>query len=99
MSDEMPRLLWVVMITSRENRGWPGDIEIQDIKSAGLPAPSIVRTAKIATIEANTAEKLGSLPPRNALKSLQNCDDPFGKRGFNAACFWGETVSFEFHGG
>jgi mRNA interferase MazF len=54
-------LLWVLMITSAENRGWPGDVTVSDPTKAGLPAPSVVRTAKIATIEARTAEWLGSL--------------------------------------
>jgi len=59
-------LLWVLMITSAENRAWPDDIGITDLASAGLPAPSVVRTAKIATIEAKDAEKLGTaaLPVR-----------------------------------
>lgn len=52
-------LLWVLMITSAENRGWPGDVEISDVVTAGLPAPSLVRTAKIATIEAGDATFLG----------------------------------------
>lgn len=57
---EERKLLWVVMITSAENRPWPGDVEIggayQDV---GLPAPSVIRPVKIATIEASSAEKLG----------------------------------------
>jgi mRNA interferase MazF len=60
---EEPRhgLLWVLMITSAENRGWPGDVVVDDLEVAGLPAPSIVRTAKIATIEAADASLLGHL--------------------------------------
>lgn len=56
-------LLWVVMITSAENRGWPGDIAIGGLVSAGLPVPSVVRTAKIATIEAADATRLGRISP------------------------------------
>lgn len=56
-------LVWVAMITSAENRGWPGDVPVQELKRAGLPAASIVRTVKIATIEASDAERLGSLRP------------------------------------
>src|SRR6185437_9704648 len=52
-------LLWVLMITSAENRGWPGDIAVSNLRSAGLPAPSVIRTAKIATIEASDAAGLG----------------------------------------
>ena len=52
-------LLWVVMITSAANRGWPGDVPLSNLAAAGLPAPSLIRTAKIATIEAADAAKLG----------------------------------------
>jgi len=55
-------LLWVVMITSAENRGWPGDVTVNALAQAGLPAPSVVRTAKIATIEASDAVRLGKIP-------------------------------------
>lgn len=54
-------LLWVVMITSAENRRWPDDVTIGDLKATGLPAPSVIRTAKIATIEASDAAKLGRI--------------------------------------
>jgi len=52
-------LLWVAMITSAQNRGWPGDVPVANLRTAGLPVPSLVRTAKIATIEAADASKLG----------------------------------------
>jgi mRNA interferase MazF len=55
-------LLWVLMITSAENRAWPGDVVISDLPTAGLRVGSAVRTAKIATIEAAYAEPLGRLP-------------------------------------
>ena len=29
-------LLWVVMITSAENRGWPGDVPVHNLAAAGL---------------------------------------------------------------
>ena len=57
-------LLWVLMITSAENRPWPGDLVLADLGKAGLPAPSVVRTAKIATIDATDAEKLGRVSAR-----------------------------------
>jgi mRNA interferase MazF len=50
------------MITSASHRRWHGDIEISDLFTAGLPVPSIVRTAKIATIEGHDAGTIGSLP-------------------------------------
>ena len=58
-------LLWLAMITSAANRGWPGDVLVSDLAVAGLPVPSIVRPAKIATIEAGDAEQLGTLTPRD----------------------------------
>jgi mRNA interferase MazF len=54
-------LLWVVMITSAENRGWHGDVPVSDLVQAGLSADSVVRTAKIATIEAMNGARIGSL--------------------------------------
>jgi mRNA interferase MazF len=50
-------LVWVAMITSAENERWPSDVAIAEIDRAGLPAPSIVRPAKIACIEAARIER------------------------------------------
>ena len=51
------RLVWVLMITSAENKLWPGDVDLGDeFREAGLPVPSLVRTAKVATIETTLAE-------------------------------------------
>jgi mRNA interferase MazF len=44
-------LIWVAMITSADNEAWSSDVAIADLKRAGLPAPSVVRVAKIACIE------------------------------------------------
>ena len=44
-------LAWLAMITSADNEPWSSDIPIPDLKRAGLPAPSVVRPAKIACIE------------------------------------------------
>jgi len=51
------------MVTSAENRGWPGDVALADLSGTGLPAPSLVSTAKIATIEAHDATRLGRVEP------------------------------------
>ena len=61
--EEAHGLLWVVMITSAENRGWSGDVSVTNLAAAGLPVPSVIRTAKIATIEAADAAKLGRVSP------------------------------------
>jgi hypothetical protein len=47
-----------MMITSASHRRWVGDIEISDLDTAGLPAASIVRSAKVATIEALHADRI-----------------------------------------
>ena len=36
-----------------------------DMAATGLPAPSVVRSAKIATIEAQDAEQIGQMPPED----------------------------------
>jgi mRNA interferase MazF len=59
--EEGPGLLWVMMITSAANRAWPGDVVIGDAGAVGLPAPSVIRTAKIATVDAALADRLGRL--------------------------------------
>lgn len=57
---ENEALLWVVMITSASNRRWVHDVPVPE--HSGLPAPSIVRPVKIATIEARHADRLGTIP-------------------------------------
>lgn len=57
------RLLWVVMITSARNRRRPGDVPlVEGHEEMGLPVPSLVRSTKIATIDAALADRIGSLP-------------------------------------
>ncbi|MFT4955544.1 MAG: mRNA interferase MazF [Brevundimonas sp.] len=57
------RFLWALMITSAEHRRWPGDIDMDGRhQEAGLPSPSLVRTAKIATVETNKVSPIGRLP-------------------------------------
>ncbi|KKX34171.1 type II toxin-antitoxin system PemK/MazF family toxin [Rhizobium sp. LC145] len=58
---ENAALLWVVMITSAENRPWLGDVRIPDHLKAGLPAPSVVRPVKIVTVEAKHVEAVGKV--------------------------------------
>jgi mRNA interferase MazF len=55
-------LVWLAMITSADNEPWSSDIPIADLSRAGLPAPSVVRPAKIACIEpARIARHIGRL--------------------------------------
>jgi mRNA interferase MazF len=60
--EDVHGLLWVAMITSAANRGSHSDVAISDLCEAGLPVPSVVRPAKLATIESRDAERLGTLP-------------------------------------
>lgn len=60
-------LIWVAMITSADNESWPSDIEIADVARAGLPAPSVVRPAKIACIDpARIDRRIGRLDKKAA---------------------------------
>jgi mRNA interferase MazF len=55
-------LLWVLMITSSENRSWPGDVSIlSSADLTGLPATSKVRTLKVATVETASAQRIGAI--------------------------------------
>lgn len=57
------QLLWVLMITSAANKGWRGDVSLeQRLAECGLSVPCVVRTAKVTTVEANKARKSGALP-------------------------------------
>ena len=55
--------LVVAMITSKvANLKYPHDLTIEDLGSAGLPAPSVIRLSKIVTIDSSTIiKKLGRL--------------------------------------
>lgn len=60
-------LIWVAMITSADNESWPSDVAIRDLKHTGLPAPSVVRPAKIACIEPGRIDRrLGRLAKAEA---------------------------------
>ncbi|MBZ6378660.1 hypothetical protein B5C34_11765 [Pacificimonas flava] len=54
-------MIWVLMITSAKRQRWPGDIEI-DYRAAGLPVASLVRTARIATVDTEALLPLGKVP-------------------------------------
>ena len=68
-------LTWLAMITSAGNRGWVADVAIADQSAAGLPSPSIIRAAKIATVDtARIIRRIGSLASDdrlNVIKSLK----------------------------
>lgn len=49
------------MITSRENRGWPLDVELTDLSVAGLPHASVVRMKLFTLDERFVLRKAGRL--------------------------------------
>ena len=57
-------LLWVLMITSAVNKGWQGDVSLEErFAECGLSVPCVIRTAKIATVAVVGARRNGVLPP------------------------------------
>lgn len=70
------QLYWVLMVTSTELKGWRGDCEVHDLKKAGLPIPSIVRTAKIACVDESVIErrvgKLDEKTRRNVSQEIRS---------------------------
>jgi mRNA interferase MazF len=63
-------LIWVAMITSAGNAPWSCDVTVADLARAGLPAPSVVRTAKIACIEPARIERRAGRLDKAALKAV-----------------------------
>ena len=51
----------LAMITSRENRGWPLDTEIRELRAAGLSHASIVRMKLFTLDERFVLRKAGAL--------------------------------------
>jgi mRNA interferase MazF len=65
-------VIWLAMITSAENESWSSDVAITDLSRAGLPAPSVVRPAKIACIEPSRIDRrIGRLDKAAARKVRQ----------------------------
>jgi len=63
-------LVWLAMITSAGNEAWSSDVEITDLKRAGLPAASVVRTAKIACIEPGRIDRRAGRLDKGAARSV-----------------------------
>lgn len=62
-------VIWVAMITSASNTPWACDVPVADLERAGLPAPSVVRPAKVACIDpGRVVRRAGTLDARNASK-------------------------------
>ena len=63
-------LIWVAMITSGDNAPWSCDVAIANLARAGLPAPSVVRTAKIACIKPARIERRAGRLDKAAAKAV-----------------------------
>lgn len=50
-------VIWLAMITSAPHSAWSCDVPVADLDRAGLPVPCVVRTAKIACIDASRIER------------------------------------------
>lgn len=69
-------LSWVDKMTSAGNRDWPDDVPVANLKLAGLPVPSVIRSAEIATIDAADASK----PGRVSVDQLRQITGKIGQR-------------------
>lgn len=63
-------LVWVVMITSDRGSRLADDVSISDLTKAGLPAPSLVRPTKFATIEPARVLRVAGSLTRTDLRSV-----------------------------
>jgi mRNA interferase MazF len=60
-------LVWVAMITSDRGARRRDDVAIADLAKAGLPAPSLVRASKLATIEPHRVARVAGALSRAEL--------------------------------
>jgi mRNA interferase MazF len=61
----------MAMITSAKNSDWPLDIEIQDLDSAGLPSPSVIRMKLFTLDEELIIRKAGQLAGPDQTKAIE----------------------------
>jgi mRNA interferase MazF len=55
----------MAMITSRGNVPWPLDVQVEDLKAAGLPAPSVVRMKLFTLDHRLVLRRAGTLSDRD----------------------------------
>lgn len=66
-------MYFIAMITNAQHAPWDGDVPVSNLKGAGLPVASIVRPAKLATIdESAMLRAVGSLPTKDRAKVLES---------------------------
>lgn len=64
-------VVWVAMITTATGSSWACDVPIADLDRAGLPAPCVVRTAKIACIDPLRIERRAGRLDRATIRAVQ----------------------------
>jgi mRNA interferase MazF len=62
-------LVWVAMITSAKNPRWGSDIEFP-AGFGGLPSPSVIRIAKMATLDADRILRVTGQADANTLSRV-----------------------------
>lgn len=65
-------LLWVVMITSASNPARPDDIAVAANAKTGLPAASLIRPSKIATIDPERVVRVAGKIDGKTAKAVQS---------------------------
>lgn len=63
-------LVWVAMITSDLGARRADDVAISNLTRAGLPAPSLVRPVKLATIEPARVVRIAGALPKGDLAAV-----------------------------
>lgn len=63
----------MAMITSARHELWDGDVSVSNLAGAGLPVPSRVRPAKLATFDESAIVRvIGSLPTKDRVVVLES---------------------------
>lgn len=65
-------VIWVAMITSTKNAGWDCDIEIKNLVDSGLTGPSVIRPAKLATVDVRRVIRVAGRVGLSEIEALRN---------------------------
>jgi len=61
------------MVTNANHTAWDEDVEVSNLKGAGLPVPSVVRPAKLATFDESAIVRvIGSLPTKDRAEVVKS---------------------------
>jgi mRNA interferase MazF len=71
-------IVWLLMITSARHTRWPSDVAVTQLPGTGLAHACVVRSAKVATVDARLVTRIGTLAAvdrkavRDSLAGLMN---------------------------